>query len=175
MDNAVALVKPGGKGHRSTEQGNGLGDIRNGLLARLNRRAMRGVAAVEFALVLPLLIVLLLGIIDFGLMMYDKAMITNAAREGARAGIVLRNPRLDESGIRQAAQDYCGNMVITLIGNSQCQIQVTFPDGTRNFSDRLQVDVDFTYEGPVMSVIALLGGNAILPISMRSTAVMRHE
>ena len=43
-----------------------------------------GVAAVEFALVLPLLLLILFGIINFGTLMYDQAVITNAAREGAR-------------------------------------------------------------------------------------------
>jgi Flp pilus assembly protein TadG len=51
----------------------------------------RGVAAVEFALVMPLLLVLLFGIIEFGFILYDKAMITNASREAARAGIVLND------------------------------------------------------------------------------------
>ena len=47
-----------------------------------------GASAVEFAVVLPLL-VLPFGIIEFSLALYDKAMITNASREGARAGIGL--------------------------------------------------------------------------------------
>ena len=42
------------------------------------------VAAVEFALVLPVLLLILFGIINFGTLMYDQAVITNAAREGAR-------------------------------------------------------------------------------------------
>jgi Flp pilus assembly protein TadG len=48
----------------------------------------RGVSAVEFALLLPLLVIVLFGIIEFGLILYDKAVITNASREGARRGIV---------------------------------------------------------------------------------------
>lgn len=50
----------------------------------------RGAALVEFALVLPLLLVLIFGIIEFGIIIYDKAMVTNAVREGARTGIVFR-------------------------------------------------------------------------------------
>jgi len=49
----------------------------------------RGASAVEFALVLPLLLILLFGIIEFSIILYDKAMITNASREGARAGIIV--------------------------------------------------------------------------------------
>ncbi len=52
----------------------------------------RGSTAVEFALILPILVVLLFGIVEFGLILYNKAVITNASREGARYGIVFRGP-----------------------------------------------------------------------------------
>ena len=44
----------------------------------------RGAAAVEFALIAPVLLVLLFGIIDFGLAINRYAMVNNAAREAAR-------------------------------------------------------------------------------------------
>jgi Flp pilus assembly protein TadG len=44
----------------------------------------RGAAAVEFALVLPLLLVILLGIIDFGLYFYNDLQLTHVARDAAR-------------------------------------------------------------------------------------------
>ncbi len=50
----------------------------------------KGGAAVEFALILPVLILILFGIVEFSLIMYDKAVITNASREGARQGIIYR-------------------------------------------------------------------------------------
>lgn len=43
--------------------------------------SQKGASAVEFALVLPLLMLILFGIIEFSLLMYNKAMITNASRE----------------------------------------------------------------------------------------------
>jgi len=51
---------------------------------RFGRLAQRGVAAVEFALILPVLLLIVFGIINFGLLMYDLSVVTNAAREGAR-------------------------------------------------------------------------------------------
>jgi Flp pilus assembly protein TadG len=46
-------------------------------------RDQNGGAAVEFAIILPLLIALLFGIVEFGLLLYNKQIITNASREGA--------------------------------------------------------------------------------------------
>jgi len=76
-----------------------------------------GAAAVEFALLLPFLAVLVFGIIEFGLLLYNQQVITNASREGARAAIVGHCPGvagMDESKIRktdaqisQIVTDYC--------------------------------------------------------------------
>ena len=49
-----------------------------------------GAAMVEFAIVLPLLLLLIFGMIEFSIMLYDKAMLTNATREGTRLGILFR-------------------------------------------------------------------------------------
>ncbi len=48
-----------------------------------------GASAVEFAIVLPLFLVLTFGIIEFGVIMYNKAILTNASREGARFAILF--------------------------------------------------------------------------------------
>lgn len=66
----------------------------------------RGASAVEFAIIMPLLVVFVFGIVEFGIMYYDKAVITNACREGARAGILWGDPRPDEPEIRRVIYDY---------------------------------------------------------------------
>ena len=52
-----------------------------------------GATAVEFAVILPLLLLLIFGIIEFGLLLFNRHVITNSVREAARAGIVVRIPR----------------------------------------------------------------------------------
>jgi Flp pilus assembly protein TadG len=49
----------------------------------------KGTSTVEFVMLLPFLLMLLFLIISFGFMLYDQAIITNAARTGVRAGIVF--------------------------------------------------------------------------------------
>ena len=53
-------------------------------------REERGQTAVEFALVAPILIVLLLGVIQIGVAFHDYVTLTDAARAGARKAIVAR-------------------------------------------------------------------------------------
>ena len=54
----------------------------------LARRGQEGAAAVEFALLLPLLVLLLFGMIEFGLAFNTRIQATNAAREAARRAVV---------------------------------------------------------------------------------------
>lgn len=60
--------------------------VRFPLIARLRSEA--GAELVEFALVLPLLLLVLGGIVDFGILMQRQQIVTNAAREGARLAAV---------------------------------------------------------------------------------------
>ena len=52
---------------------------------------------VELALALPMMLLLIFGAVEFGTAMYDKAVITNASREGARFGIVATIAAQDQS------------------------------------------------------------------------------
>ena len=58
------------------------------ILAKL-KSSQKGQAAVEFALILPMLLVLVLGSIDVGWLLYTKISTAAAARETARAVVVL--------------------------------------------------------------------------------------
>lgn len=51
-------------------------------------KGQEGASAVEFALIVPVLLLLIFGIIEFGLMYHDYLAITHAAREGARKAAV---------------------------------------------------------------------------------------
>jgi len=62
-------------------------------------RSERGTAAVEFALVLPLVLVVALALVQTGLLVRDRLLVESAARAGARAAAVPDDP----SAIRSAA------------------------------------------------------------------------
>jgi Flp pilus assembly protein TadG len=132
-----------------------------------------GLALVEFALVLPVLLLMLLGIIDFGVIMYDQAVITNASREGARAGIVLKKPKLTDAQIRTVALDYCQTQLVSLGVNPAPVVTVTQSDPAV-FSTPLTVTVTVTY-----SYSGLLLGGVIKALTghlaLKATSVMNNE
>ena len=70
----------------------------------------RGVSAVEFAIIAPLFVLLILGVIEFGRAMMVKQIITNAAREGARRAII---ETATESEVKQVVNDYLANASIS--------------------------------------------------------------
>jgi Flp pilus assembly protein TadG len=72
--------------------------------ARLGRRAYRGVAIVEFALVFPLLLTVVLSIIQTGLLINAYVSIANAGREGSRAAISYLNASGGDATRREAAR-----------------------------------------------------------------------
>jgi Flp pilus assembly protein TadG len=74
-----------------------------------NRRARRrGQSLVEFALVLPIFLLLIMGVIDAGRLVYMNSTLSNAAREGARTGAVEANWKgLGGGGCGAAAGKKC--------------------------------------------------------------------
>ena len=76
-------------------------------------KSQEGATVVEFAIILPLLLLLIFGIIEFGLFLFNRHVITNAVREAARAGIVVRIPRLSNDEIETIARNYCEQYLVT--------------------------------------------------------------
>jgi len=137
-----------------------------------------GTSTVEFALVLPLLLLLVFGIIEFGLLLYNKAMITNASREGARAGCLYHTDgsgnldRLSKTEIENIVQNYCKNYLITF--NSTPNLAVsTNPTATETIpsGDYVTVQVSYHYNFLLIpAFIAELDGglNLIANTTMRA-------
>jgi Flp pilus assembly protein TadG len=74
--------------------------------AQKKLRSESGASAVEFALLLPVLMMILFGIIEFGFALYRQAILTNASREGARLGIVQSIPAITDAQINAAIDNY---------------------------------------------------------------------
>ena len=123
-----------------------------------------GAAAVELALVLPMLVLLVFGIIEFGLMFYNKQILTNASREAARVAIT----GVTVSEVKQIVLDYCNGKLLNLEGSinlSEVDIDVPPPDG----SD-LSVAVSFDYNFLFSQIIGIIN-----PITVSGRTIMRME
>lgn len=133
--------------------------------------SQKGAALVEFAIVLPLLLALVFGIIEFGFLFYNKAMITNASREGARVGILYDFPnRTPASAITSQVNSYCGGRLITFGGATIPTIDPVTP--CANAGDPLTVTVNFSYQFLVLpNFVSGLTG----PLNLQATTTMRCE
>jgi len=129
----------------------------------------KGASAIEFALVLPVLVLLLFGIIEFSIILFDKAVITNASREGARAGIVFADPRPTDAQISAVVNTYCSDHLITFGSASPV---TTFPIRGSSSGDTLSVRVLYQYDFLVLPnfISSLTGG-----INLAAETVMRME
>jgi Flp pilus assembly protein TadG len=131
----------------------------------------RGIVALEFVLVLPFLLMVLFGIIDTSLLLCDKAVITNAAGEAARAGVVVRAQPLSESQIKSVALAYMQNNLITG-GTATTPTVKVDPLGACASPGTLTVTVSYTYKGLVLgSALSSLTG----PVTVTAAAVKNCE
>jgi Flp pilus assembly protein TadG len=86
----------------------------------VRRCGSRGQALAEFALVVPIFLLVLFGIIDFGRYVYYVQVLNNAAREGARYAIVHGSSSLDPSGPPESgtsSADPSGTNVVAVVRN----------------------------------------------------------
>jgi Flp pilus assembly protein TadG len=138
-------------------------------------RGQKGASLVEFAIIAPLLFLIIFGIIEFGILIYDKAMLTNASREGARAGIVFNHPnRITNTEIIEVVTDYCEDHLISFGSGSSLTISISRTGS--NSGDSLTVSLQYPFQFLVFSnVLALIGGNIGSIINLSAETVMRLE
>jgi Flp pilus assembly protein TadG len=72
---------------------------------RISFRSQKGQSMTEFALVLPILVVLLFGVIQFGIVFNNYITLTDAVRAGARKGAVGRRLPNPNAAVVQAVRD----------------------------------------------------------------------
>jgi Flp pilus assembly protein TadG len=120
-------------------------------------KSTEGNAAVEFGLVLPLLLAILLGIVDWGHVHFSRMTMTNAAREGARVGVTQSSAQLALDRAEEAARLYLENS-----GVQNADITVELED-----SRILEVRIDLNFD-PLVGFVPTPG-------QLNATAAMRWE
>jgi len=129
----------------------------------------RGSTAVEFALILPILLMLLFGIIDFGRLLYTQEVLNTAVREGARLGIKMKTVPVSDQEIQaQVTTVLLASQLVDVANVTNVPI-VRWAVGT---STNLQVVVQYDF--------SFLVANVFIPglsqtRAMNATSIMRME
>jgi Flp pilus assembly protein TadG len=133
------------------------------------RTDQRGAAAVEFALVVPLLLMLVFGIVDFGYMVNRVSLVNNAARDAAREGS-LAGTQASITATATAALDGVPGTTVT--------VSCTKPDGSAcatydaDATSGGTTVVTINYEHEMITPIAFIFGDSV---NLSRTARMRIE
>ncbi len=133
----------------------------------------RGQSLVEFALVMPLLLVMLLGIMEFGRAWHISQIVTDTARQAARAGAIYQ---LEDSVYAAAGR------VISAGAIGTCPTSPACVDPSIN-GDQYIVDVHVPFNFGIFGPVMRLGNDIYDPdqnfpdadIELKSRAVMRIE
>jgi Flp pilus assembly protein TadG len=132
------------------------------------RARTRGQALVEFALILPIFILLLVGLFDVGRAVFAYNTVSNAAREAARVAIVNQT----ESDVDAKAVQRAVSLGLTA---SDVTVAYSLPSGTACTSPfeincLASVTVNYTYTAATPIISNLIG-----PITIRGTTTMPVE
>jgi len=140
------------------------------------RRDDRGTALIEMAFTLPLLLLISIGIIEFGRCFQTWQVLTNAAREGARVAVL---PGMSDSMVTARVQEYIQAGVLDAGVTPTITIQrtaaISFGSGSATGS---KVIVSYPYHFMMLNGIArLIVGNTTLgsDFTMATSATMRNE
>jgi len=134
-------------------------------MARLNR-SIRGVALTELALVLPLLLLLTFGVLEYGWLFTKAAELGNAARHGARVGV---RPGANSA---QVKADIASFMQLAGLNSAQYQVLLT-PSEVAGLAPGQTFTVRITVP---YSQVELIGFPLVpTPANLRAQVVMAKE
>lgn len=133
-----------------------------------------GSEVIELALVLPILLLIVAGIIDFGFLFERYEVVTNAAREGARIGVL---PGYSATDIEQRVRDY-----LDAGGLSGAAATIPAPTYTTQLLPSglsvSVVTVTVQYPSPFIALgpfAGLVGGGGFGTITLQASSTMRVE
>ena len=127
-------------------------------------KEQKGQSLVELALILPIIVLLMFGTVEFGRVFYSYITVTSAVREGVRQAAVGKTNAEIEERIRDA---------VTLAeSNTRLQVVSILPaEGARTTG--VPITVEIRYDMPL--VTPLIGDFLPNPVPLTATATMRRE
>ena len=117
-----------------------------------NLKNQKGQALVEFAIILPILLILVMGILQFGMMLNSYLTIENASREGARTGIIGSSDAEIQNLIISTSPSLDPKNLI---------VSITPTETNRKSGDTLIVKVTYNYN-LIVPIISSLFNNVVV-------------
>jgi len=133
------------------------------------RRAQAGTTTVEAAIVLPLMLMLVFGIAEFGIAFTRWNSLTNAVREGARVGVVFRSP-CDDVPVRALVKTTVSNFAASS-GIDPVTITTNVTGACTGTGTQLIVDAKVPYNYVALAALAGLAPS----VNLSARTVMRNE
>jgi Flp pilus assembly protein TadG len=136
------------------------------------RKNERGAALIETAITIPIILLISVGIFEFGRAYQTWQVLTNAAREGARVSILSDKSDAD---VTSAVRGYMQAGGLPGYSSAGIVIERTVPLGTNTAS---KITVNYPFQFMVLNGVAKLvtkGSTAGKPLTMQSIALMRNE
>jgi Flp pilus assembly protein TadG len=143
-----------------------------------NKHARRGAAMVEMALVLPLFLMLILGIIEFGRAMMVANLVTNAAREGARMAVLDGSTNSDVSN---AVVTFLQSAIGQGLSSADISVAITVtaapgnPNPANNLASATSRDLVSVKVQLPFNKVALIPGSYLKGKQLIGQSAMRHE
>ena len=145
---------------------------------RQNKHARRGAAMVEMALVLPIFLMLILGIIEFGRAMMIANLVTNAAREGARMAVLDGSTNTE---VNNAVETFLQSAIGASVTAADIDVTITVtaaagnPDPGNNVANAVARDLISVRVELPFNKVALIPGNYLAGRQLAGQSAMRHE
>ena len=135
----------------------------------------RGQTLVEFSLILPLFLVLIFALVDFGRAYYSFLLVTNAAREGARAAAVQGDSATIDKQVYGSFCSAASPPSGCALGPTGVTVTKTNVQGARGTQASVTVAYAFSFVTPVGNLLGLIGGSTLSTPTISSTTAMRLE
>jgi Flp pilus assembly protein TadG len=131
----------------------------------LSGRRRRGAAVVEFAIVVPIFVLLVFGMIEFGRMVMVHQLLVGAAREGARQAIVNGSTAVD---VEQTVRNY---LTATSLDGQEASVNVSPDPATANTGTAVTVETGIAFE----KASWLPAPFFLRAVTLNAASTMRHE
>lgn len=135
-------------------------------------RSERGAALIEAAITIPMLLLISVGIFEFGRAYQTWQVLTNAAREGARIAVITG---ITDEQVQERVRDYMISGGLPDATVDDVVVERSVPLGTDSAS---RITINYPFEFMVLNPVVRLvtpDSNTGAPITMHSVALMRNE